>query len=58
MRAAGVGNTGEASDREGGGGLQEKRRCLENCIFYFRSRKYSPSLPGIKGLSLSSTLKK
>lgn len=40
------------------GGLQEKRRRLEYFIFYFRSRKYFPSLPGIKGFSLSSTLKK
>lgn len=38
--------------------LWERRRCLEYFIFYFRSRKYAPSLPGIKGFSPSSTLKK
>lgn len=41
----------------GEGGLQ-KGRCLENFIFYFRRRRYSPPLPAIKALLLSSTLKK
>lgn len=44
--------------REAGEGGLQKGRCLENFIFYFRRRKYSPPLPAIKGFLLSSTLKK
>lgn len=57
--AGGDRETREARDGEGGGGGCRRRgEAWKILSFISGAEKNSPSLPGIKGFSLSSTLKK